>query len=101
MSTSSYRICPLCEAACGLRIETEGAQVIRIRGAEDDPFSQGYICPKAIALKDLHEDPDRAPSDGPVMVPLAALGGLIDQVLAIHAALIGAPVVDLGTPGAP
>jgi anaerobic selenocysteine-containing dehydrogenase len=59
MSTSTYRICPLCEAACGLRIETEGAQVIRIRGAEDDPFSQGYICPKAIALKDLHEDPDR------------------------------------------
>jgi anaerobic selenocysteine-containing dehydrogenase len=59
MSTSTYRICPLCEAACGLRIETEGTQVIRIRGAEDDPFSQGYICPKAIALKDLHEDPDR------------------------------------------
>ncbi|MFN7695491.1 MAG: molybdopterin-dependent oxidoreductase [Burkholderiales bacterium] len=56
---STYRICPLCEAACGLNIETEGQQVIRIRGAENDPFSQGYICPKAIALKDLHEDPDR------------------------------------------
>ena len=54
-----FRICPLCEAACGLRIETEGDQVVRIRGAEDDPFSRGYLCPKAIALKDLHEDPDR------------------------------------------
>lgn len=53
-----YRICPLCEAACGLRIETEGEKVIRIRGAEDDPFSRGYLCPKALALKDLHEDPD-------------------------------------------
>lgn len=54
-----YRICPLCEAACGLRIETEGARVTRIRGAEDDPFSRGYLCPKAVALKELHEDPDR------------------------------------------
>jgi anaerobic selenocysteine-containing dehydrogenase len=22
-------------------------------------FSAGYICPKGVALKDLHEDPDR------------------------------------------
>jgi anaerobic selenocysteine-containing dehydrogenase len=58
-SGGHFRICPLCEAACGLRIETEGTQVVRIRGAEDDPFSRGYLCPKAIALKDLHEDPDR------------------------------------------
>ncbi len=57
--TGQFKICPLCEAACGLRIDTQADQVLRIRGAEDDPFSQGYICPKAIALKDLHEDPDR------------------------------------------
>jgi 2-dehydro-3-deoxyphosphooctonate aldolase (KDO 8-P synthase) len=54
-----------------------------------------------VLFAEVHEDPDRAPSDGPVMVPLGALGGLIDQVLAIHAAVNGAPVVDLGTPGAP
>ncbi|WP_374436894.1 molybdopterin-dependent oxidoreductase [Inhella sp.] len=58
-TAGSYRICPLCEAACGLRIEHAGGQVTRIRGAEDDPFSRGYLCPKAVALKDLHEDPDR------------------------------------------
>ena len=54
-----YRICPLCEACCGLEVRTRDAQVISIRGAQADPFSQGYICPKGYALKDLHEDPDR------------------------------------------
>lgn len=56
---SHHRICPLCEACCGLEIRTRGDRVVGIRGAEDDPFSRGYICPKGYALKDLHEDPDR------------------------------------------
>ena len=54
-----YRICPLCEACCGLEVRTEGQQVVSIRGAENDVFSRGYLCPKGVALKDLHEDPDR------------------------------------------
>ena len=54
-----HRICPLCEACCGLEIKTLDDKVISIRGHEADVLSAGYICPKAIALKDLHEDPDR------------------------------------------
>jgi len=54
-----YRICPLCEACCGLEIRSEGDKVIAIRGAEGDAFSAGYLCPKGVSLKDLHEDPDR------------------------------------------
>lgn len=54
-----YRICPLCEACCGLEVKTQGDKVISIRGAEQDVFSRGYICPKGVSLKDLHEDPDR------------------------------------------
>lgn len=54
-----YRICPLCEACCGLNIETRSGRVIAIRGAEQDVFSRGYLCPKGYSLKDLHEDPDR------------------------------------------
>jgi anaerobic selenocysteine-containing dehydrogenase len=54
-----FRACNLCEAMCGLRIEADGQRVTSIRGDEDDPFSRGYLCPKATALKDLHEDPDR------------------------------------------
>jgi anaerobic selenocysteine-containing dehydrogenase len=57
--TSHYRICPLCEACCGLEVRTEAGRVTAIRGAEDDVFSRGYLCPKGVALKDLHEDPDR------------------------------------------
>lgn len=44
---------------CGVVIEHDGGRVLDIRGDEDDPLSHGHICPKAVALKDLHEDPDR------------------------------------------
>ena len=37
----------------------DGEQIRSIRGDEDDPFSRGYVCPKAAALADLHDDPDR------------------------------------------
>ncbi|MFG6430638.1 molybdopterin-dependent oxidoreductase [Roseateles sp. LYH14W] len=59
MTESHYRICPLCEACCGLEVKTEGTHVITIRGAANDVFSHGYLCPKGVSLKDLHEDPDR------------------------------------------
>lgn len=54
-----YRACHLCEAICGLVIETEGADIVSIKGDKSDPLSRGHICPKAVALRDLHEDPDR------------------------------------------
>jgi anaerobic selenocysteine-containing dehydrogenase len=54
-----YRACNLCEAMCGLAIELEGDRVLSIRGDADDPFSRGHVCPKALALQELHEDPDR------------------------------------------
>jgi anaerobic selenocysteine-containing dehydrogenase len=56
---TSYRTCPLCEATCGLEIVTHDDEVVSIRGDAQDVFSQGYICPKAYSLKELHEDPDR------------------------------------------
>jgi anaerobic selenocysteine-containing dehydrogenase len=58
-TTTHHRICPLCEACCGLEIKVQAGKVISIRGHEADVFSAGYICPKGVALKDLHEDPDR------------------------------------------
>lgn len=57
--TIAYRICPFCEATCGLKLTLEGREVVDVRGDEKDPFSSGYICPKGTALKHLHEDPDR------------------------------------------
>src|SRR3990170_3689895 len=56
----AHRICPLCEACCGLEIELDRQdKVVSIRGHEADVLSAGYICPKGVALKDLHDDPDR------------------------------------------
>lgn len=43
---------------CGLVIETSDGRIDKIRGDENDPLSRGHICPKAVALQDLHEDPD-------------------------------------------
>lgn len=57
--TTAHRICPLCEACCGLEIKLADGKVQSIRGHDADPFSRGYICPKGVALKELHEDPDR------------------------------------------
>lgn len=54
-----FRTCTLCEAMCGIEIKHDGKKVLSIKGDSNDPFSEGYICPKATALQDLHEDPDR------------------------------------------
>ena len=54
-----FRTCNLCEAMCGIEIKHDGAKVLSIKGDKNDPFSKGYICPKATALQDLHEDSDR------------------------------------------
>lgn len=62
--TLHHRACHLCEAICGLTIETteaEGApiRITSIKGDKDDSFSRGHICPKAVALQDIQDDPDR------------------------------------------
>lgn len=59
-----YRACHLCEAICGLAIETEtqpdgSTQIRSIKGDAQDSFSRGHICPKAVALQDIQNDPDR------------------------------------------
>jgi anaerobic selenocysteine-containing dehydrogenase len=51
----------LCEATCGLELTVgaDGSSVARVRGDAQDVFSHGFLCPKGVALKELHEDPDR------------------------------------------
>ncbi len=62
--TLHHRACHLCEAICGLSIETEtqpdgSQQILSIKGDAQDSFSSGHICPKAVALQDIQHDPDR------------------------------------------
>lgn len=58
-SGTHFRTCHLCEAMCGIAIDVADGRIVAIRGDKEDPFSRGHVCPKAVALKDLHEDPDR------------------------------------------
>jgi anaerobic selenocysteine-containing dehydrogenase len=58
-SGTFFRPCSFCESACGLVVKTDGRRVLSITGDKNDPHSKGHICPKARALKYLHEDPDR------------------------------------------
>ncbi|GAA4926061.1 molybdopterin oxidoreductase family protein [Streptomyces coeruleoprunus] len=59
MSTTAPRICPLCEATCGLTLTISGSRVTGVRGDRDDIFSRGFICPKGAAFGELDADPDR------------------------------------------
>ncbi|WP_219064184.1 molybdopterin oxidoreductase family protein [Pseudomonas sp. UMAB-08] len=72
--TLHHRACHLCEAICGLTIETTtqegaGARITSIKGDALDSFSRGHICPKAVALQDIQNDPDR------LRQPMLRVGG--------------------------
>ncbi|MDB4768620.1 molybdopterin-dependent oxidoreductase [Saprospiraceae bacterium] len=54
-----YRTCNLCEAMCGIEITYRDKEIKSIKGDPKDPLSEGHICPKAIALQDIYNDPDR------------------------------------------
>ncbi|MFJ4582839.1 molybdopterin oxidoreductase family protein [Streptomyces echinatus] len=59
MSRTALRICPLCEATCGLTLTVEGTRVTGARGDRDDVFSRGFICPKGASFGAVDGDPDR------------------------------------------
>ena len=59
MPQTIFRTCTLCEATCGLAFEVEDNRIRSVRADADDVFSKGYVCPKGIAIADVHHDPDR------------------------------------------
>ena len=59
MATTHHRTCHICEANCGVIITAEGRDIISIKGDPGNALSRGHICPKATALEDLQNDPDR------------------------------------------
>ena len=50
MPQSVYRTCHLCEACCGLEFHVEGDTILSVRPVAGDPLSQGYACPKGLAI---------------------------------------------------
>ncbi len=66
--------CPLCEASCGLLVTvSDEGTVVDIRGDPDDVLSQGFICPKGVAVKSLPADPDR------LRTPMVRWGGTLRE----------------------
>ncbi|MBX5488594.1 MAG: molybdopterin-dependent oxidoreductase, partial [Mycolicibacterium hassiacum] len=108
MTDTVLRICPLCEATCGLTLTIADGRVTGARGDKDDVFSAGFICPKGASFAELDNDPDRLP--GPLvrrdgrLVPaswaeaFAAVAAGLGAVLGEHGG--GAVGVYLGNPNA-
>ncbi|MFH9605793.1 molybdopterin oxidoreductase family protein [Streptomyces rochei] len=69
MPRTALRICPLCEATCGLVLTVDGTTVTAARGDRDDVFSRGFVCPKGASFGAADADPDRLRS------PLVRRGG--------------------------
>ncbi|MFH9437795.1 molybdopterin oxidoreductase family protein [Streptomyces rochei] len=69
MPRTALRICPLCEATCGLVLTVDGTTVTAARGDRDDVFSRGFVCPKGASFGAADADPDRLRS------PLVRKGG--------------------------
>ncbi|MCC3654974.1 molybdopterin oxidoreductase family protein [Streptomyces sp. S07_1.15] len=98
MSRTAPRICPLCEATCGLVLTLDGDRVTAARGDRDDVFSAGFVCPKGAAFGGLDNDPDRLAG------PLVRRGGSLaetgwDEAFDEAAALLR-PVIDTHGPDA-
>lgn len=51
--------CILCSRNCGLTVEIEDNNFVRIRGDENHPISKGYICQKAARLNHYQQHDDR------------------------------------------
>ena len=93
--TTALRICPLCEATCGLTLTIEDGRVTGARGDRDDVFSHGFICPKGASFAELDNDPDR------LTAPLIRRNGELteatwDEAYALVAERLGGVIKDHG-----
>jgi formate dehydrogenase len=82
--------CRLCESACGLLVDVEGARVLRIRPDDAHPVSRGHVCAKGTGFARVHHHPDRlrAPRlDGRVTTwqeAIPALGARLASLRRVH-----------------
>jgi anaerobic selenocysteine-containing dehydrogenase len=51
--------CRFCQALCGIVVTVDDDRITRVRGDDEHPISQGYVCPKGRALGAWHHHPDR------------------------------------------
>jgi len=92
---TALRICPLCEATCGLTLTISDGRVTGARGDREDVFSKGFICPKGASFAELDNDPDR------LTRPLVRRDGVLteatwDEAYAVIAERLGGVIRDHG-----
>jgi anaerobic selenocysteine-containing dehydrogenase len=95
MTDTALRICPLCEATCGLTLTISDGRVTGARGDREDVFSHGFICPKGASFAELDNDPDR------LTRPLVRRDGVLteatwDEAYTVIAERLGGVVRDHG-----
>jgi anaerobic selenocysteine-containing dehydrogenase len=59
MPDEKVTFCRICEPLCGMLATVEEGRVTKLRPDPDHPLSQGYACPKGIAMAEVQNDPDR------------------------------------------
>ncbi len=52
-------ICPYCAVGCGQLVYTRGGELVGIEGNPKSPISQGTLCPKGSASRQLVQQPGR------------------------------------------
>ncbi len=52
-------VCPYCAVGCGQLVYTRGGELIDIEGNPRSPISQGTLCPKGSASRQLVQQPGR------------------------------------------
>lgn len=57
--TEKKSYCRICGSGCGIIVELDGEQVVKVRPDVDHPVSRGYTCPKGRALPQDHHREDR------------------------------------------
>ncbi len=68
-TTTHVTYCRICEPLCGMVVTVADGQVVDVKGDPDNPATEGYLCSKGAAMKDIQSDPDR------VLRPLRRIGG--------------------------
>lgn len=57
--TTKYTHCAICLAACGMKVEVENNKIVSLRGDSQHPLTQGFLCEKGAACREMTTDPLR------------------------------------------
>ena len=66
--------CVLCGNLCGLEVQVEDNQIVKVRSDKDHPRSQGYICRKGTAVAHYQHHADR------LLYPMKKVGDAFERI---------------------